>query len=391
MKRICEICSSKNYAMFYSQKFFLPEKKLPFHYDVVCCRKCGFVFASHALSQKKLDKFYQKNIKYAYHAQKGNLPGYAQYLHRRSFLFIDSFLRKSYNNFDKSKFNILDVGCASGNLLNNFKKRGYKSLLGIDPAPECSFNAEKLYGLQVIPLSLSHYHTDLVFDLIIFASVLEHIGNLNEVLTKASLMLKDDGILFISVPDVENFGTLLTEPFLEFSLEHINYFTQRSLTNLVSKFGFSNLQFNSFAVELYGGYALDSLWRKTGTKKQIKHDMLGKRKITNYIQKSSKILEKVIAIINSLVKTQEKIIVWGAGSLTSRLLATTNLKSANIQAFVDSDPSLHGKKLNGISIVSPDILKSRKMSVFIVTYIHSQEIKQILLEKYHYKGNILFL
>ena len=51
MKRICEICSSKNYAMFYSQKFFLPEKKLPFHYDVVCCRKCGFVFASHALSQ----------------------------------------------------------------------------------------------------------------------------------------------------------------------------------------------------------------------------------------------------------------------------------------------------------------------------------------------------
>lgn len=391
MKRSCEICSAKDYKILHAQNFILPEKKLPFHYNVVSCMKCGFVFASYTSSQKKLDKFYQKNIKYAYNNQEGKLPEYAQYLHRRSFLFIDSFLKKNYKNFDKSKFKILDIGCASGNLLNNFKKSGYKFLLGIDPAPECSFNAKKLYGLKVIPLSLSHYQTSSVFDLVIFASVLEHIGNLNEALIKASLLLKDDGILFISVPDGENFGTLLTEPFLEFSLEHINYFTKDSLMNLMNKFSFLNLQFNSFAVESYGAYALDSLWKKTKKQKQTKYDTLGKKKMTNYIEKSLMTMKKINKMIDDLVKTQEEIIVWGTGSLTSRLLATTNLRLVNIKAFVDSNPSIHGEKLNGIVIVAPDILKNKQTTVFVATYIHSQAIRKILLEQYNYKGNILVL
>ena len=85
-------------------------------------------------------------------------------------------------------------------------------------------------------------------------------------LSKASSLLKENGIMFISVPDADNFGRVFREPFLEFSLEHINFFTRNSLQNLMSRYDLKNIEFNSISLNSYGGYALNSLWKKISLK-----------------------------------------------------------------------------------------------------------------------------
>lgn len=390
MKRKCEICGSKKINVLHKQKFILENNYL-FNYDVVACKKCGFVFASNLPSPKKLEKFYKKNIKYAYQHDYGILPDYAKKLHLESFNMIDRYLKQSNIKFDKSTLSVLDIGCANGYLLSLFKKKGYKNLLGIDPAPDCSLMAKKLYTLKVLPLTLSEYKSETKFDLIIFASVLEHMNELQNNIKKATMLLKDDGVIFISVPDGNNFGKIFREPFLEFSIEHINYFTRTSLMNLLLKHHLKNIKYNSLSVDLYGGYALNSLWKKNKQLKKIIPDISGKNIIENYIKSSRQKLNNIDRKIKKIIFSKEKIVIWGVGSLTSRLLATTNLKKTNIQFFVDSNVNMQGKKISGFAIKSPEVLRNKKITIFVSTYIHKGEIKKVLVNKFHYKGKIIFL
>lgn len=390
MKRKCEICGSKHSDVIHKQKFVLENNYL-FNYNVVACRRCGFIFASNLPSPKKLEKFYKENVKYAYQHNHSNLPDYAKKLHLDSFQMVDSYLKLNFHKFNKSAIRILDIGCATGYLLDIFKKNRYKSLLGIDPSPECSVAAKKLYNIKVLPLTLSEYKTKEKYDFIILGSVLEHLNELDKNISKTAALLKEDGILFISIPDGDNFGRILREPFLEFSLEHINYFTRESLTNLLGKYGLENVIYESCPVDLYGGYALNSLWKKRRYNRQIAFDKKGKEKILNYIEKSSKKLEKINRKIHRLVKSQEEIIIWGVGSLASRLLATTELKKANIKAFVDSNINLQGKKILGKFISSPEILHNQKHTVFVSSYIHRDNILNVLKKDYNYAGKIITL
>lgn len=390
MKRNCEICGSKKSYFLHKQEFVLENNSL-FSYNVVACQKCGFTFASNLPSPKKLEQYYKKNTKYAYQHDYGIIPEYAKNLHLRSFKMMDSYFKKHIKNFDKSALKILDIGSATGYLLNIFKKKGYKNLLGIDPNPECSMVSKKLYDIKVLSLTLSEYKTKEKFDLVILGSVIEHLSELENNFLKAVNLMKEDGIMFICVPDGNNFGKILREPFLEFSLEHINYFTRNSLKNLLSRYMMKNIEFDSFAVDQYGGYALNSLWKKNNHKSEFILDKVGKRKIISYIKKSSKKLESINKKIKKLVKSKEEIVIWGLGSLTSRLLATTELKKANIKFFVDSNINQQGKTINKLPVKSPEVLKKQKITVLVSTYIYGKEIKNILLNKYNFKGKIILL
>ena len=54
----------------------------------------------------------------------------------------------------------------------------------------------------------------------------------------AWLALADNGLLYVDVPDVMQFGRTADAPFQEFSIEHVNYFSAKSLSNLMRAHGF---------------------------------------------------------------------------------------------------------------------------------------------------------
>ena len=72
--------------------------------------------------------------------------------------------------------------------------------------------------------------------------------------------------------------------------------------------------------------------------------------------------------------SQEPVLIWGAGTLTRRLLAATRLTEAKIVAFVDSNPTLQGQQLAGREIISPAALAGRPETIVVASRAFEREI-----------------
>ncbi len=127
---------------------------------------------------------------------------------------------------------LLDLGCGNGAFLRAFQKvcpawaLAGSELNDINKrAVESIPNVEQLYvgGLDAVPGE---------FNIVSMVHVLEHIPNPLEVLTGIRGKLKDDGWLFIEVPDVAN------NPFDLLVADHSTHFTLRTLRALVERAGF---------------------------------------------------------------------------------------------------------------------------------------------------------
>ncbi len=66
--------------------------------------------------------------------------------------------------------------------------------------------------------------------------------------------------------------------------------------------------------------------------------------------------------------------MWGVGTHTTRLMATSRLGEANIVAFLESNARYHGQTLHGRPILAPEALKGRHEPVLISSRVFQQEI-----------------
>jgi SAM-dependent methyltransferase len=389
MKRNCEICGSKRKSYIYTPVFCIPDQKLPFKYDIALCKRCGFLFADNIPSRKEYETFYRNNAKYAYN---GDIPKGLKRLYYDIFSLGSNFLKKYYPGSGK-EIRVLDIGCSIGYILNLFKRSGFRDIRGIEPSSRCRAAAKKLYGIEVVNLPLSKFKSNEKFGLIIMTGVLEHVSDLNETLRKVSDLLDDDGLLMIVVPDVDKFSGRPAAPFDEFSTEHINYFNKGTLSNLAGKHRFKNIYIRTIAPGFYDSGSIFSMFKKTKKAIRIKSDRRGYSAIKRYIIASERKLDMIKRGIRRLIKSGSPIAVWGAGSLTSRLLAATDLLMADIKFFVDSNKTLQGKRLSSITITSPSIFKrlGQNYKVFISSHIYGREMKDILIKKYGFKGEAVML
>jgi 2-polyprenyl-3-methyl-5-hydroxy-6-metoxy-1,4-benzoquinol methylase len=310
------------------------------------------------------------------------------------FPILAEFIQNSIPNLQS---HILEIGCANGGLLNALKQKGYQYVLGVDPSPVCAQNANHLYQIKVLTNSLSNIKMEIGhFDFIILVAVLEHIRDLSEALTKIYDLLSPDGKLYIEVPDATQFTSSLDAPFQEFSIEHINFFSQQSLTNLMGVFGFSSL-FSSHTTytqtDTHTGYVIRMVFQKNKGHKRynLKPDRITKPSIIKYIASSQEVENRIHKTVNELVDHQTPLIVWGVGTHTQRLLATSRLMNAKIVVFVDSNPNYQNKLLNGIPIINPDGLVGKGESILVSSRIFQNEIVHQIRSVMNLKNEIYTL
>lgn len=378
MKRKCPICSVNQVELIYTQRYRVPDVDRLVTHRIVSCITCGFMFVHDAPDQTLLDSFYKINRKYIRQKSLSIVPQIRLH-HRQSFVRLHKYLQKQRRS---KSIAILDIGCASGDFLALFAKAGYTNVTGIDPAPECKMAARRNYGISVNTSTLEEYSSQKKYDLITLYAVLEHISDLSTSMQKISSLLNPGGVLFICVPFAERFGEIIREPFMEFSLEHVNFFTKRSLSNLANRFGFKKQYEFVHKIDNFGSIALDSVFVKDCHDSTYIPDVNGKILMEQYTIQSEKALSSVEGLLSKLAEQQLRINVWGVGSLTSRLLATTSLAKIPIVYFVDSNSSLQGKKLMGREIVSPDMLHRDKHPVLITSYIYQKIIADLLQNQY---------
>ena len=188
--------------------------------------------------------------------------------------------------------------------------------------------------------------------------------------------MKNQGLLFVDVPDAERFDLYISAPFQQFSFEHINFFSQYSVTNLLSKFSFEIIEVQKSLnkenqstdpdIFIVSGKANKNNFKIT------KDDISG-LKIKNYISQCSKVDLEIKKVLREKLLNKNKIIVWGVGTHTQRLLGS-GLELSKILFFVDSNIRYIGKKLNGIEIKSPSDIQEEKIPILISTYSYQQEI-----------------
>ncbi|HPD29775.1 MAG TPA: class I SAM-dependent methyltransferase [Phycisphaerae bacterium] len=105
----------------------------------------------------------------------------------------------------------LDFGCGSGRFLETLRDKGFQRLIGIDASREAiEAGRRERPGLELIhrrePLPLPF--ADREIDSISLLDVLEHVVNQKGLLAELHRVLKDDGVLIVTVPGLHVFSCL---------------------------------------------------------------------------------------------------------------------------------------------------------------------------------------
>lgn len=375
--RNCPICEEVKSDILHTQRFVLPEgHPLSDGYDVVCCTRCGLVYADTTASQEDYDNFYAKLSKYEDNQTAtggGESPCDSERLQKTAECIAEFLPNKSVR--------ILDIGCANGGLLGYLKKLGYNNLTGIDPSPVCTNNTIKLYGVEAHVGSLFiHRHKLGQFDCVILSHVLEHIHNVRLAIECLYELIKIGGCVYLEVPNASLYADYVVAPFQDFNTEHINHFSHTSLSNLLKPLGFSCKASGEKVFESSPGMpypAIYSFWRKEEQKLsefiQVR-DSLVKERLEEYIYKSKKIMDDIDINLQSILRDMSEIIVWGTGQLAMKLLAETSLGKVRIAAFVDGNPINKGKVLSGTPILEPEQIRGMKQPIVVTSILHQQAI-----------------
>lgn len=137
----CPICENNIFKPFLECKdYFLTQE----NFKLVECEKCKFVFVNPRPFEKDLGKYYDTP---EYISHSGTKKGLINYIYVK----IRNVTRKKkftlVNKIANGK-SIIDIGCASGELLNYFKLQGW-NVLGIEPDAKARAFAKSNFGIQV--------------------------------------------------------------------------------------------------------------------------------------------------------------------------------------------------------------------------------------------------
>jgi SAM-dependent methyltransferase len=370
--RPCPICEAKTREVLFNQRFEpIPGLMLTDGYDVVVCGECGFVFADKIPPKEVFDRYYSEASKYEFSHQGGQQ--HAAEVERLA------KLAKWIAGKVPTTARLVDAGCATGELLVQLRRQGFTQLTGLDPSHACVEFARSRHGLRVIQGVLGRHEVDeLPFEALILSAVLEHIPDLLPFVQQLESWLLPQGLLVVEVPDAERFSNTVNAPFQEFSVEHVNFFSSASLTNLMGKSGFIHLATRQEAVSAGAGLVgcvLTMLFQRVGQSSVPTRETVSEHGIRAYLSACQEWMDHEQQLISELVESQEPVLIWGTGTLCQRLLATTRLSQANISAFIDSNPHYQGKVLAGRRIIAPAELTDYREPVLISSWTFFEEIR----------------
>jgi len=217
----CPACSSDNTEIvYYDKNSCIVNIKFSIPLTICICNQCSFVYNAVSYTDD-----YSKAIANAYTEFKKNdffsFPNRSAE-NKRTLNMILNHLP------EKKDINILEIGSNRGDMLYMIKEKiPNANILGIDPTK---------YNELSVPTIHAFYDCNMfskAYDLIILQHVLEHMKNPLTTIQSIKSILKDNGLLYVEVPDIINSLQYCVE---DFTLEHINYFSIQTLTSALQGF-----------------------------------------------------------------------------------------------------------------------------------------------------------
>jgi 2-polyprenyl-3-methyl-5-hydroxy-6-metoxy-1,4-benzoquinol methylase len=142
---------------------------------------------------------------------------------------------------------LLDIGCGEGFFLFNAFKAGYITK-GIELSQDAAAYAIREFGLDIEAKPFEEQRLpENHFDVVTLWQVLEHVPYPLTVLKEVRRILKPDGLLVVSTPNIEGIpAKILGKRWWNIRRIHTNQFTTRTLMSILGNAGFRNISSASY-------------------------------------------------------------------------------------------------------------------------------------------------
>lgn len=349
--RTCAVCESSEAENVFTQNISSISGlgDIGYKHQINICQKCGFTFASPLLPEKEILRYYENLSNYEQHHTGGEPSKESREMSARQIEFIKQYFDTSYRG------SAIDIGCSIAYTLSLLKSDGW-DVIGIDPSDWCVGKSKELFGVHVKKGFLDQdtkRHLGKK-DVVIFSHVLEHLIDPGHALRLSGEILKDDGLIYVEVPNFKEHNNLTGY----FTFEHINFFSTVSITNIAQANGFRVCEMKLFDNQQFSGSypVIAAILKRSTEPLRLSNDYLSaEQTIEEYANSRSACFHELNNRIMAAASEIEpgKLAVWGAGIHTSQLLDDTVLCEVPIACIFDNDPKKAGLFLNSIPVINP--------------------------------------
>jgi len=294
----CDLCHSNQSDVVVQQRDLLLEVSKE-EFSIVRCRNCGLVYLNPRPSKDLLGTFYptvyyppvqtksrpkiQEQVKkFSARLKRWVLEDYYEYpstvankwlrVLRKLLLWPDMALRVLKGRYPlpwRGGGKVLDVGCGAGGNLKTLHDQGWDPY-GIEISEVAAAHARELVTKNIHAGTLeSAPFVSKSFDLVLMSHSLEHLPSPVDALRRIHRLLKDDGLLVVSVPNLSSLEFKLFGPWW-FHLDpprHLYHFGKRTLSRLLEQTGFRPITVRTGVGTTFFMASAERLWKHGFQKK----------------------------------------------------------------------------------------------------------------------------
>ena len=244
-KTQCNLCGGSRYFLIHQEKkkihatnhtspYSISESHLQKPDKIVRCMTCSLVYAIPKESISEIVQDYVEMEDQEYISEEKGRRQQAKIL-------LD--LLDKHKNPGK----ILDIGCGPAILLSEAQKCGWQTQ-GIDLSPWAREFSKEKFGIDVFEGSLSQASfPDKSFDVVVMNDVIEHVEDPKSTLKEIRRILKHDGILYLSTPDIDSFWSrVLRARWWGINKYHLFYFSRKTLEKMFHESGFRSVRYTAY-------------------------------------------------------------------------------------------------------------------------------------------------
>ncbi len=229
----CPICSSEYFELIYTNS--RGNKPL----NNYCCKNCGFVFVLPRLNNEQINALYTKG-EFSKKARNHSSPDLKKYKQTEVWaLERIHLLEQKIPTFFSQKKTCIEIGSGASSFSWLLQSRGHVSE-ALEPDVNYANSAKERYNLLVHQLLLENFNRDNTYEFISSFHVIEHIVDPVDFLNHIYRILKQEGVLYIECPTIDEIYTNDLDTF--FWDVHLNTFSNVTLPFLLEKTGFEVIE-----------------------------------------------------------------------------------------------------------------------------------------------------
>ncbi len=229
------------------------------NFDVTECAICGFYFIP-PYYRKKIQYQQYKNEAVTQAVRSGNNWVKIQ-RHKLRFKLIQKY---------KASGDLFDLGAGWGHFMLAGNELGYNTY-GIEISEQPYLYCKNDLKLNVDHIDFFKMDENKKFDVITLWDVLEHIDQADTFIDKCSKLNKPGSYLVLQVPQIDSyFAKRHKDKWKMMGLDHVNYFSKKTITKLLSAHGYEVQRIkSSFEIKLFIMYTILPLLKRLKSKKKI--------------------------------------------------------------------------------------------------------------------------